>query len=95
MARNLPVATIRVNPSRPSPCRGSADKIAAMNSVIVILLAVTLAAVVFVLLTGVIGMARGGGSNDKYGNKLMRARVILQGLAIVLFVLMFVTADRG
>ena len=95
MARKLLAAPNRVNPQRHSPCRGSADKIAAMNSVIVILLAVTLAAVVIVLLTGVIAMARGNDFNAKYGNRLMRLRVILQGLAIVLFVLMFVTADRG
>ena len=66
-----------------------------MNSVILILLAVTLAAVVIVLLTGVVGMARGGDFNAKYGNKLMRLRVILQGLAIVLFLLFVVTASRG
>ena len=69
--------------------------IAAMNTVILILLAVTLAAVVIVLLTGVVGMARGGDFNAKYGNKLMRLRVILQGLAIVLFLLFVVTASRG
>ncbi|TDI61496.1 MAG: twin transmembrane helix small protein, partial [Alphaproteobacteria bacterium] len=28
-----------------------------------------------ILLTGVIGMARGGEFNQKYGNKLMRMRV--------------------
>ncbi len=66
-----------------------------MNTVILILLAVTLAAVVIVLLTGVVGMARGGDFNAKYGNKLMRLRVILQGLAIVLFLLFVVTASRG
>ena len=66
-----------------------------MNTVILILLAVTLAAVVIVLLTGVVGMARGGAFNAKYGNKLMRLRVILQGLAIVLFVLLVVTSSRG
>jgi hypothetical protein len=66
-----------------------------MNTVILILLAVTLAAVVIVLLTGVVGMARGGDFNAKYGNKLMRLRVILQGLAIVLFILLAVTASRG
>ncbi len=66
-----------------------------MNTVIIILLAVTLAAVVIVLLTGVVGMARGGDFNAKYGNKLMRLRVILQGLAIVLFLLFVVTASRG
>lgn len=66
-----------------------------MNTVILILLAGSLAAVVIVLLIGVVGMARGGDFNAKYGNKLMRARVILQGLAIVLFILFAVTAGRG
>ncbi len=66
-----------------------------MKGVILILLAVTLAAVVIVLLTGVAGMARGGDFNAKYGNKLMRLRVILQGLAVVLFLLLVVTASRG
>ena len=71
------------------------DKITSMNGVILILLAVTLAAVVIVLLTGVAGMARGGDFNAKYGNKLMRLRVILQGLAVVLFLLLLVTTSRG
>ncbi len=66
-----------------------------MNGVILTLLAVTLAAVVIVLLTGVAGMARGGDFNAKYGNKLMRLRVILQGLAVVLFLLLVLTASRG
>jgi len=71
------------------------DKIAAMNTVILILLAASLAAVVIVLLTGIVGMARGGDFNAKYGNKLMRLRVILQGLAVVLFLLLVLTANRG
>ena len=66
-----------------------------MNDVILVLLAVTLAVVVIVLLTGVVGMARGGDFNARYGNKLMRLRVILQGLAVVLFLLLVVTASRG
>lgn len=65
-----------------------------MNGVILTLLAVTLAAVVIVLLAGVMGMARGGDFNAKYGNKLMRLRVILQGLAVVLFLLLVLTASR-
>jgi hypothetical protein len=69
--------------------------ITSMNGVILTLLAVTLAAVVIVLLTGVAGMARGGDFNAKYGNKLMRLRVILQGLAVVLFLLLVLTASRG
>ncbi|NKB48300.1 MAG: twin transmembrane helix small protein [Alphaproteobacteria bacterium] len=66
-----------------------------MNTVIITLLAITLVAIVIVLLTGIIGMGRGGDFNAKYGNKLMRARVILQGLAIVLFLLLLVTSNRG
>ena len=38
-----------------------------------------------VLATGMIAMARGGEFNAKYGNKLMRARVIAQGVALALF----------
>jgi len=69
--------------------------IAPMNGVILALLAVTMVAIVAVLLTGVAGMARGGEFNAKYGNKLMRARVALQALAIVLFILLILTASRG
>lgn len=66
-----------------------------MNNVIIILLAITLAAVVIVLLAGVIGMARGGDFNAKYSNRLMRLRVILQGVAIALFLVLVVSAKRG
>ncbi|MEQ8355401.1 MAG: twin transmembrane helix small protein [Kiloniellaceae bacterium] len=40
-----------------------------------------------VLATGIIAMARGGEFNAKYGNKLMRARVIAQGVALAIFAL--------
>lgn len=46
-------------------------------------LAVTLG----ILLVGVIGMAHGGEFNKKYGNKLMRMRVIAQFTAILLMLL--------
>ena len=39
------------------------------------------------LLVGITAMGKGGDFNEKYGNKLMRLRVILQGLAIACFVL--------
>ena len=39
------------------------------------------------LLTGVVGMGKGGAFNDRYGNKLMRFRVIFQGCAVLFFVL--------
>ena len=40
-----------------------------------------------VLLMGVVSMAKGGDFNRKYGNKLMRFRIALQGLAILLFII--------
>ena len=43
---------------------------------------VFMVATVVTLLFGVSSMGRGGAFNEKYGNKLMRLRVILQGLAI-------------
>jgi hypothetical protein len=48
---------------------------------------VSMAAVLATLVVGVFGMARGGEFNRKYGNQLMRARVMLQGGAIAFFLL--------
>lgn len=42
-----------------------------------------------VLAVGIVGFIRGGEFNRKYGNTLMRWRVILQGIAIMLLGLMF------
>jgi hypothetical protein len=39
------------------------------------------------LLVGITSMGKGGAFNEKWGNKLMRMRVIFQGLAIACFVL--------
>ena len=61
-----------------------------------ILLAVALAAVLLVLIVGVIAMARGGEFNRKYGQKMMRWRVGLQALAVGLILLfVFVTSQGG
>ncbi len=40
-----------------------------------------------VLLFGVLTMARGGNFNRKYGNKLMRLRILMQALAVVLIMI--------
>ena len=53
------------------------------------LMILLLFAVVAVLVAGVVLMGIGGKTNEKYANKLMIARVSLQGLAILLLVLMF------
>jgi len=58
-----------------------------MASFFTLLLFVAMGAVLAVLVIGIIGMVKGGTFNQKYGNKLMRARVLLQGVALVCFVL--------
>ena len=52
------------------------------------LIFIFLFAVFIVLTTGIISMLRGGDFNKKWGNKLMRARVILQAIAVLLIVLL-------
>jgi hypothetical protein len=49
-----------------------------------ILVLIALGVTLIILLVGVIGMARGGDFNKKYGNKLMRMRVIAQITALLL-----------
>ena len=58
-----------------------------METLFGILLAIALGLTLIVLFAGVITMGRGGEVNRKYGNRLMRWRVILQAVALLLFVL--------
>jgi hypothetical protein len=60
-----------------------------------ILLAIALGLTLIVLFAGVITMGRGGEVGRKYGNKLMRWRVILQGIAVVLLVLAMLARKAG
>ena len=48
---------------------------------------VAMFAVLASLFAGLFSMARGGAFNDRWGNRLMRARVASQGTAIALIVL--------
>ncbi len=54
-----------------------------------VLVVIALLGTVAVLLTGVVAMVRGGEFNRKYGNKLMRARIAMQALAIALLFILF------
>ncbi|NBB82554.1 MAG: twin transmembrane helix small protein [Alphaproteobacteria bacterium] len=63
-----------------------------MSTFFLVLAIVSAIAVLASLATGVVGMARGGDFNAKYGNKLMRARVVLQGVALLFFALALWTA---
>lgn len=42
---------------------------------------------------GLAGMVKGGEFNKKYGNKLMQARVVMQGVALALFALAYFTSQ--
>jgi hypothetical protein len=60
-----------------------------MTQFLMILLFVVMAAILGVLAAGMVGVARGG--NPGRSNKLMQWRVILQGAALVIFVLLMMT----
>lgn len=49
-----------------------------------------LLATLITLGVGIFSMGRGGEFNQKHGNRLMRLRVIFQGLAVASFVLFLV-----
>lgn len=63
-----------------------------MNAFTITLLALALLATLATLVIGIFSMAKGGAFNEKYGNKIMQARVICQGAAILLFVIAFASS---
>ena len=65
-----------------------------MASALTALVVIALIATLVVLLAGVVVMMRGGESNRKWSNKLMRARVAMQALALVLLFALFML-NRG
>ena len=60
-----------------------------MEQFLILALALALLAVVVVLVLGMFTLAKGGAFARKHGNRLMRARIITQGLAVVLLVLAY------
>jgi hypothetical protein len=60
-----------------------------MTNVLTVLLMITMLAVLGVLIAGVLGVARGG--DPVRSNRLMRWRVMLQGLALFIFVLLMLS----
>ena len=65
-----------------------------MEHLLPIVIVAAMIAAVGALLLGLFSMAKGGEFNRKYGNKLMRLRIALQGLAILLFIV-FMLAYRS
>ena len=49
-----------------------------------VLVGIALVVTVGALVAGVVAMARGGSFNARWGNKLMRLRVLAQGVAVAL-----------
>ncbi len=66
-----------------------------MSGLFVIFIVIAMAATLGVLIVGVIGMASGGTFNRRYANKLMRARVLLQVLAVALFAILLLLVGKG
>ena len=60
-----------------------------------VLIIIALVATFAVLLAGVVAMLRGGAFNAKYGNKLMRARVAMQALAVGLIFSLYLINRAG
>ena len=58
------------------------------------LLVILILAVFAVLVTGVALMGKGGAANLKYSNKLMVARVSLQGLILLVLVVMYFLGNK-
>ena len=63
-------------------------------SIVLFLTVLTVISVVAVLLLGILMMLKGGELNKKYGNKLMIARVALQGLAVVLLMSLWIASSN-
>ncbi len=64
-----------------------------MNSLFIILMAIAMFATVIVLVTGIAVMVKGGEFNKQYGGKLMNARVVLQGIALLFLALAILTKN--
>jgi hypothetical protein len=66
-----------------------------MNTFLLILLLIAMGAVAYVLVRGVIAMAQGKDVTGEVQQGYMQKRVLYQGVAIVIVVLILVIAGRG
>lgn len=66
-----------------------------MSGFFISLLIFALLATLGVLFFGIITMARGGNFNLKYGNKIMRARIVLQASALLIFAIIMIITGRA
>ncbi|MDP5218135.1 twin transmembrane helix small protein [Ruegeria sp. 2205SS24-7] len=66
-----------------------------MDGLLLGILGLAMAAVVVVLMIGIGGFAKGGQFNAKYGNKMMRLRLLFQFIAVCLVVLYVYLRNQG
>ena len=66
-----------------------------MNTILVILLLLAMGATAYVLVRGVIAMASGKDVTGEHQQNYMRKRVLFQGVAIVLVILILVVAGQA
>ena len=66
-----------------------------LNDPLFIVVAVAVLLVLFILLVGIGGFAKGGDFNRKYANKIMRARILAQFLAVILILLFVFFRGQG
>lgn len=64
-----------------------------MNTLFIICAAIASLAVLGVMGLGILALAKGGEFNKKHGNKLMRLRVSLQGLALAMLALAYFSSQ--
>jgi hypothetical protein len=63
-----------------------------MSGIFFILMLVAMGLTLIALAVGIIMMGKGGEANIKNGNKFMKARVVLQGVALAFFALTILTS---
>jgi hypothetical protein len=78
----------------PLPLPPFSDYVTDMSGFFFIAMIIAMLLTVAVLGMGLFSMVKGGEFNQKYGNRLMRARVIMQGVALALFALAILSADK-
>lgn len=61
----------------------------------IILMVLGMVATLAILATGIYSMVRGGEFNDRWGNRLMRYRIVAQGFALAMFALGLVLLRNG
>jgi hypothetical protein len=66
-----------------------------MDKFVYFLIPVGLAATLIILGVGIYSMAKGGAFAKENSNKLMRLRVIAQGITLLLIVIFFMLIGRG